>query len=391
MMRYAMIAFTLLSCLMALAVLGLIVGVFLSPTGSFFAVVGSMVWAPFGPFLPLIALVACLIAIVSRSFGLQRLGSITVATSTLAVVGSGYILARIWLAASAAGGQIDLLGSFMLSRMDMPAPDMVEIIRTIDETELRAAIYQPPSSPGPSPIIAYVHGGGFMIGTNTETAADLRWFADRGWLVISVDYRLFAPDRPTWDLAPDDVACALGWIARNAARLGGDMSRLALLGDSAGGNLAINIGFAAAAGSAQSTCGYDIPVPAAIAVLYPAVDPMSIYEDGFSIPGFEPRMLIEGYIGSSPDEHPERVEAIASASFLTEDAPPTLIVLPENDSLVVAQGTRSFVQHAEQTGVPIELVQIPFANHVFNQIAANSIGNQIGRTVRLRFLDQHVR
>ena len=386
-----MIVLTVLSGLLAMAVLGLIAGAFLSPTASLFAVVASMVWAPFAPFLILVALAACLLGLFARSFGSRRLGNITVAASTLGIVGSGFILARIWLAASAAGGQIDLPASFMLSRMDAPAPDMVEIIRTIDETELRAAIYQPPSSPGPAPIIAYVHGGGFMIGTNTETAADLRWFADRGWLVISVDYRLFAPDSPTWDQAPDDVACALGWIARNAARLGGDTSRLALLGDSAGGNLAINIGFAAAAGSARSTCGDDIPVPAAIAVLYPAVDPISIYEEGFAIPGFAPRMLIEGYIGGSPDQYPERIAAIASASFLTRLAPPTLVVLPENDGLVVAQGTRSFVQDAQRTGVPIELVQIPFANHVFNQIAANSIGNQIGRTVRLRFLDQHVR
>jgi acetyl esterase len=279
----------------------------------------------------------------------------------------------------------------MLSRMDVPAPDMVETIRIIDETELRAAIYLPPSSSGPAPIIAYVHGGGFMIGTNTETAADLRWFADRGWLVISVDYRLFTLETPTWDLAPEDVACALSWIALNAARLGGDTSRLALLGDSAGGNLAINIGFTAAAGSARSNCRGEIPVPAAIAVLYPAVDPISIYEEGFPIPGFEPRMLIKGYIGGSPDLHPERIAAITSASFLTRHAPPTLVVLPENDSLVVAQGTRSFVQDAERLGIPIELVQIPFANHVFNQIAANSVGNQIGRTVRLRFLAQHVR
>jgi acetyl esterase/lipase len=85
------------------------------------------------------------------------------------------------------------------------------------------------------------------------------------------------------------------------------------------------------------------------------------------------------------------VEAISSATFVTGKAPPTLIILPENDSLVVARGTRAFVKDAEMAGANLELVQIPFANHVFNQVAANSLGNQIGRTVRLRFLDQHVR
>lgn len=56
-----------------------------------------------------------------------------------------------------------------------------------------------------------------------------------------------------------------------------------------------------------------------------------------------------------------------------------------------AAGTRGFVQEAEAAGLDIELVAIPFANHVFNRIAANSLGNQIGRTVRLRFLAERVR
>lgn len=162
------------------------------------------------------------------------------------------------------------------------------------------------------------------------------------------------------------------------------------MGDSAGGNLAINTGFAAAEGRATSSCGADIPVPTAIAVQYPAVDPISIYEKGFPIRGFEPKMLIEGYIGSSPDAYPERVAAVSSETYLTPNAPPTLIILPEKDSLVVAPGTLDFVRDAKLAGVNLELVRIPFANHIFNQIAENALGNQIGRSVRLRFLEQHI-
>jgi acetyl esterase/lipase len=391
MIRFALIILTLVSALLGVAVLGLVIGAFLDPTSSLYAVVGSMVWAPFGPFLLLAALLAFLFGVAARMNGLRSLGDVVLALSTLGIIGSGFILARIGLAATAAGGSIDLPATFLLERMDEPAPDVVETIQTVEGTDLRAAIYLPPLSRDPAPVVAYIHGGGFMTGANTETAADLRWFADRGWLVISVEYRLFGPGNPTWDRAPDDAACALVWTFRNAARFGGDAKRIALLGDSAGGNLAINLGFAAAAGRSNSTCGADIPVPTAIAVLYPAVDPLSINNEGFPIPGFEPKMLIEGYIGGSPHHHPERVEAISSATFVTGKAPPTLIILPENDSLVVARGTRAFVKDAEMAGANLELVQIPFANHVFNQVAANSLGNQIGRTVRLRFLDQHVR
>jgi acetyl esterase/lipase len=129
----------------------------------------------------------------------------------------------------------------------------------------------------------------------------------------------------------------------------------------------------------------------AIATQYPAVDPISIYERGFPIPGFEPRMLIEGYIGGTPAEHPERVTAISSRTYLTPKAPPTLVILPESDSLVVAEGTLAFVEEARAAGVDIELVRLPFANHIYNQIAANSLGNQAGRTIRMRFLQQHAR
>lgn len=375
--------------LVSLAVLGLVIGAFLEPTGSLYAVVGSMVWTTFGPFLLLAALAACLLGVALRLSGSRRLGGPVLALSAAGMIGAGFILARIGLAATAAGGTVDLAAAFMLGSMEEPAPDRVETVRTVEGTDLRAAIYLPPGAAVPAPVIVYIHGGGFMSGTSTETAADLRWFADRGWLVVSAGYRLFGPGNPTWDKAPDDAACALAWTYGNAARLGGDPTRITLLGDSAGGNLAINTGFAAAAGRATSACGAHMPVPRAIAVQYPAVAPTSIYEDGFPIPGFEPKMLIEGYIGGPPERYPERVAAISSAEFLTGEAPPTLIVLPERDSLVVAHGTLAFVENARAAGVNLELVRLPFANHIFNQIAANSLGNQIGRTVRLRFLEQH--
>jgi dipeptidyl aminopeptidase/acylaminoacyl peptidase len=88
-------------------------------------------------------------------------------------------------------------------------------------------------------------------------------------------------------------------------------------------------------------------------------------------------------------DHPEITPP--SNFHQTRDTTPTLIILPEKDSLVVASGTLDFVCKAEAAGVDIELVRLPFANHVFHQIAANSFGNQIGHTVRLRFLEQHVR
>ena len=391
MMRSALIIIALVAGLQALFVIGLVLGAFLDPASGRWAVIGSSVWAPFGPFLLLGALLSLAAGWLARRHASRRLGSAVALSAAIALAGSAVILFRIGQAASAAGASVDLPATLVLGAMDVPAPDTVETVRVVEATDLRAAIYRPPPSDAPAPVIVYIHGGGFMTGSFTETAADLRWFADQGWLVVSVEYRLFGPDRPTWNRAPEDVACALVWVSRNATRFGGDPERVAVMGDSAGGNLAVNLGYAAAAGRAPAACGPEVPVPVAIAALYPALDPLSIYADGFPIPGFEPRMLIEGYIGGPPEAYPDRIAAITSENFLTPAAPPTLIVLPEKDSLVVKAGTLGFAAAAAEAGVDLTLVTIPFANHVFNQIAANSLGNQIARTIRQNFLSQHAR
>ena len=69
---------------------------------------------------------------------------------------------------------------------------------------------------------------------------------------------------------------------------------------------------------------------------------------------------------------------------------PTLIVLSGNDSPVGAVGTRGFVRQAEAAELDFALVHVTFTSHVFNQIAANSLSNQTGRTVRRRFLSEQV-
>lgn len=390
MIRLALILATLAMGTVALAVLALAGGAFLDPTASLIAVVGSAVWAPFGPHLLLASVVGVAFAALARRKGLRLLGGMVLVVAVAGIVAGAFILGQMVSASTAAGARIDWIAALVPRGMDQPAPDHIETVRTVGQTDLRAAVYLPPPSQRPAPVIVYIHGGGFKTGSFTETAADLRWFADQGWLVFSVEYRLFEAGRPTWDQAPEDVACALVWVGRNAARFGGDPDRLALAGDSAGGNLAVNLGHAAAAGSARA-CGAAPPVPDAIAVLYPALDPLSIYGEGFPIPGFEPHMLIEGYIGGSPDTFPDRIAAVTSETFLTPRAPPTLIVLPEQDSLVVARGTRGYVEAAGRVGADVSLVVIPFANHVFNQIAAGSLGNQIARTIRQRFLSEHLR
>ncbi|MEG0052246.1 MAG: alpha/beta hydrolase [Comamonas sp.] len=102
--------------------------------------------------------------------------------------------------------------------------------------DLRARIYMP-EIPEPCPVTLYFHGGGFVLmGLQTHDGICRRLCEISGSCIISVDYRL-APEHP-FPAAVDDAMAALQWVQREAQSFGADSGRLAVAGDSAGGNLA---------------------------------------------------------------------------------------------------------------------------------------------------------
>lgn len=97
-------------------------------------------------------------------------------------------------------------------------------------------VYRPTDRPWPYPIVLYIHGGGFhLLSKDTHWLMGLA-FAKAGYLVVNVGYRL-APTHP-YPAAVADVCAALEWVKEHAESYGGDLSRLVLAGESAGGNLA---------------------------------------------------------------------------------------------------------------------------------------------------------
>jgi len=94
-----------------------------------------------------------------------------------------------------------------------------------------------PAGNAPFPVLVYFHGGGWVIGSIEVYDGACRSLASRaGCIVVSVEYRL-APEHP-FPAAPEDCYAATRWVAEHAATFGGDATRLAVGGDSAGGNLA---------------------------------------------------------------------------------------------------------------------------------------------------------
>jgi len=144
----------------------------------------------------------------------------------------------------------------------IPVGSVRDITIPVDGASIGARVYTPAGA-GPHPIVLFFHGGGWVICTlDTHDNVARAICRDAQAVVVSVDYRMAPEFR--FPIALDDCFAATQWVAANARSLGGDANRLAVCGDSAGGNLS-----AAVSQMARDAGG---PTIAFAALLYPATD-----------------------------------------------------------------------------------------------------------------------
>jgi acetyl esterase len=159
-------------------------------------------------------------------------------------------------ARAAAGSFIDLQGE----AVELPSVQDRTVPGPAGDIPMR--VYTPEGS-GPHPVIVYFHGGGWVIGDLEVSDKPCRQLAaSAGAVVVSVDYRL-APEH-RYPAAYDDSYAATAWVSEHADELNVDASKLAVCGDSAGGNLA-----AAVALGARDNGG---PAISAQLLIYPVTD-----------------------------------------------------------------------------------------------------------------------
>jgi acetyl esterase len=157
--------------------------------------------------------------------------------------------------------------------MDLPVGTLGEI-RTLAMPgkggEIALRLFDPRTERGPGPVVVFLHGGGFVVGsidTHAAIAAEIARHLDLP--VVSVEYRL-APEHP-FPAAPDDAEAAARWIAANGASLGRALTGLILCGDSAGGTLT--------AVTSLALRDKPAPLPVILQVLiYPKTDSLTLFE-----------------------------------------------------------------------------------------------------------------
>ena len=215
-----------------------------------------------------------------------------------------------------------------------PTPPEIGSVRNVGAQASHGVIplrvYRPTGVPDSTRLPAYVyfHGGGWVIGdVNTHDVLCRQLTAASGASVISVDYRL-APEHK-FPAAADDAWAATKWVVAQANDLGLDASRLAVGGDSAGGNLA-----AVVALMARDAGGPAIKLQV---LIYPVTDIMretrsySDFAEGYMLTRDSMRWFFAQYLTSSDDARDWRASPLRAPSLA--NLPPALIVTAGFDPL----------------------------------------------------------
>jgi len=250
----------------------------------------------------------------------------------------------------------------------------------IDGEELTLDAWWPHGA-GPWPIVVWVHGGGWRGGFKELGNYTARRIAEKGYAVLSINYRL-APKHP-FPAAVEDCMGAVVWARREAARFNGDPKRVAIAGESAGGNLAAMVAYAADSGRFEPTGAKpgdpDAAVQAVIPV-YGAFDLAQLIatEDDRAK---QRRQLFGQYLPRG-----ERDYAAASpVTYLDANDPPTLLVCGDADHLY--SQSVAFARSLTAKGILHEFDIPPGAEHAFIVWEWDTANSRRAYTRMIQFLD----
>jgi acetyl esterase len=238
---------------------------------------------------------------------------------------------------------------------------------------LGARLYVPYGIADPAPLIVYFHGGGHVIGDLDTHDQPCRFFArEVQALVLAIDYRL-GPEHP-FPAAVDDALAGFRWACAEASRLGADPERIAVAGDSAGGNLA-----AVVCQLARDEGG---PRPRFQALIYPVIDysdkrrSYELFGEGFFLTSEEMDWYRDNYFAAAEDRGDPRASPILAADL--SNLPPAHVVTSGFDPL--RDEGEDYARALEQAGVPVTLRRESDLVHGF--INAVGLGGRAGDAAR---------
>jgi acetyl esterase/lipase len=257
---------------------------------------------------------------------------------------------------------------------------------TVNGTPLALDVYLPRARPAkPGRPVLVIHGGFWAAGEKGEAPMQSRRLADLGYTVFDVQYRI--SPQPNWKTAIGDVKCAIGWVKAHpdTPDWNVDPSKLALLGRSAGGHLALMAAYAPTDPELPSSCdGTDTTVEAVIS-LYAPTDLSWGYKYPASKWVTDSRAKLRAFLGGAPDQAGNRYHDLSPLERVTLSAPRTLLAHGGRDQFVPHGHMGLLAARLRAMGVPCETLFIPYAQHAFDFVV-DGFSDQILEAELLKFL-----
>lgn len=261
------------------------------------------------------------------------------------------------------------LGGRLFSNNHHCELDRDVVYRSTPQRTLMLDVYRPTAPPPYGdlyPAVVAVHGGAWKYGNKGEVfAAHHRYLAGLGYTVFDIQYRFSTEVR--WSDALDDVRAAVAWVRRYAPAYHIDPARVALLGRSSGGHLALLAAYSALAPSEV----------AAVVAIYPPTD-LRLW---ISIPNTE----VTEFIGGTTTEVGVDYDAASPTEYVRDGLPPTMLITGYRDDLVAPAHVELLANKLASTDTPVVTLRVPWARHGFDAFLSG-LGSQIVQYDIDRFL-----
>ena len=237
-----------------------------------------------------------------------------------------------------------------------------------NRTELKLDIYTPGKPSAPTPVVMFIHGGGWVEGSKERSSLGVLPYLNMGFAVVNVEYRLgrvsLAP------AAVEDCQCALHWIGRNAKKYNFDLGKVIVTGGSAGGHLALTTGMIPESAGFANECAseddddpgwrgpWKSPAPSIAAI----INWFGITDVAEMLQGPTIRSYAVSWFGSQANPQ-ELAKRISPLTYVRAGLPPTLTIHGDADPLVPYSEAVRLHEALSKAGVRNQLLTIPGGLH----------------------------
>jgi acetyl esterase/lipase len=248
--------------------------------------------------------------------------------------------------------------------------------------DLKLDLYAPREIPGLAPAVAIIHGGGWVGGCKEEYRPLAQAFAQRGYVAVTVSYRL-APQHK-FPAPVEDVKCAVRWLRAGAARYRVDPERIGAVGISAGGHLALLLALTGP-GDGLEGQGGNAEQSSRVQAVVNCMGPTDLARPGWSAATDK---VIAELMGGNRDTIPAAYRAASPLAYVRRGAPPVLTIHGTTDTVVPYEQARLLHAALVQVGATSRLEPLRGKGHGENW-DLEDLKRVVGALIE--FTDQHLK